>query len=239
MPSRDDVELSPDLEKHLRSTHDLPAEPSLPRTPSRFGKMQGTRRARTELAYLAMMRTASHDDDHSFGDLIARLKSTGELPAEPSRFSATPSTPKTPSLSERVIHHISRGSSAESSPASTTPSPPRTPSQFERAAACRSAASPRLEEDLLQEGGSYLSIFSKSPRHTLLPPPPPGGEHHDSAEFLARMHKSQLNKEDGRRGLGPALLEGVLHTWESARKGGGKKGVARMMKAWSSTRPPA
>jgi len=213
MPSRDDVEPSPDLKKHLQSTHDLPAEPSLPRTPSRLGKMQGTKRASTELAYLAMMRTASHGDDHSFGELIERLNSTGDP-----RFSATPSTPKTPSLSERVVHHISRGSSAESS---TSPTPPRTPSQFKRATACHSTASPRLAwgggdgarvfvdddssrvsylcrevspllPDLLQEGGSYLSIFSISPRHTLLPPPAAsGGAHRDSAEFLARMHKSE------------------------------------------------
>jgi len=176
MPSRGGVQHSPDLTARLTPREVLPAGPSLPRTPSRFGKMQGTKRASTELAYLAMMRTASHGDDHSFADLIARLNSAGELPAEPSRVAATPSTPntpsrsvqsprstypsttpstphtcssseagsharQTPSLSERVIHHISRGSSAEFSAASTTPSPPRTPSQVERHNSCRSTAS--------------------------------------------------------------------------------------------------
>ena len=218
MPSQSGVEHLPDLRARLKSRKILPAELSLPRSPSRFGKMQGTRRARTELAYLDMMRTVSHGENDSFDELTVRLKSTEDLAA------ATPSAPKTPSLPKRVIHQV------KSAPASATPSPPKTPSRFERNSSCRSttccsATSPRLDED--------RSSFSTSPRHTLSPPPAPAGrEHRDSAAFLARMHEAESNKHVlGRWGVGPSLLEGVLDSWESVRPGeggkGGKDGGAR------------
>ena len=185
MPSHGGVKHSPDLTARLKSRKVLPAEAILLRKPSLFGKMQGKRQASTELTYLDMMRTASHGDDHSFGDLIARLNSTGDLPVETPRFSATPSTPNTPScfmksprstdpstmpitphtpsLFERAVYRISRGSSVECSLASTTPSPPKTLSQFERNNSCRSTASTRLAS-LFQRSSLHLPEPNDKPR---------------------------------------------------------------------------
>ncbi|KAJ1487211.1 hypothetical protein T484DRAFT_3629739 [Baffinella frigidus] len=108
MPSRGDAESLHELTCDAQSLNDLPAEPSLPTTPS------GTTKASNKMSYLNMMRTISQGDDDSFYGLMSRLNSTGDLDAGCSRCSTTPT------------------GIASSADRSTSPSPPGTPQRFER-----------------------------------------------------------------------------------------------------------
>ncbi|KAJ1472837.1 hypothetical protein T484DRAFT_1838737 [Baffinella frigidus] len=193
----------------------------------------------TKLAYLDMMRTASHGDDDSFYDLMARLNSTRDLPAN--RSCSAPSSPKTPSRFEKKNKNKSPG---VASSADRSPSSPGTPPRLERVI---SEPSSRLERVIFHMSSasstqaspaassapsspttpSHFERTCTAPRSLL---PPPGGaiperldssEHRDSAVFLARMLTAQSKK----------TLKDPL-----------RKKVERMriaMKEWSSARPPS